>query len=56
MNINLIDKCKNCGCNLYECKRCLNREFYRHIDDINKMKENTKIIKLNQVKYLLNKI
>lgn len=41
----MFDNCKKCGCSRFECKRCINNEFYRHVDDKIKMKDNMKIIR-----------
>lgn len=50
--LNLFDKCKKCGSSRYECKRCFENEFYRHIDDKNKMKSNMSIIRNRRFMFL----
>lgn len=51
-SIILFDKCKNCGCTQLEHKYCSNNQFYRHIDDKNKMKKNLEIIRLHRSGFL----
>ena len=41
----IFDNCKRCGCSHFECRNCKNNEFYRQVDDKDKMKENMKIIR-----------
>ena len=50
--INLIDKCKKCGCTTLECSYCSNNTFYRHIDDKSKMKNNLKLIRNVKAEFL----
>lgn len=50
--INLIDKCKRCGCLTLECQYCIDNRFYRHIDDKIKMKNNLKIIRIHKSGFL----
>ena len=40
-----FDNCKKCGSSALECRFCINSQFYRHIDDKEKMKKNLKIIR-----------
>ena len=42
---NFHSSCKKCGCYIFECKYCHLNEYYRHIDDKIKMKENLKTIR-----------
>jgi len=46
---NLFDKCKDCGCTSFECRNCNFQEFYRHIHNKIKMKENMSKIRSKEL-------